>query len=188
MYGLPQAGIIAQQLLEKRLALKGYRQSSITPGFWKHDWRPISFTLCVDDFVSNMLASNMHSTFYKLSTNTTKLAWDYTLQQVQLSMPGYCKKPATAFTTLFPSNHSINPILIHPALMAPNNSLSTLRMTQRYSPTPTKPSSRKSSASSCTTHELWTAPCYLHWGPLPPNNRHQHRIPCRKYTSSSTTP
>eukprot|EP00972_Heterocapsa_arctica_P058815 8668945-Heterocapsa_arctica.AAC.1 len=72
--------------------------------------------------------------------------------------------------------------------MAPNNSLSTLRMTQRYSPTPTKPSSRKSSASSCTTHELWTAPCYLHWGPLPPNNRHQHRIPCRKYTSSSTTP
>eukprot|EP00804_Cyclotella_cryptica_P011577 CCRYP_012090-RA/>CCRYP_012090-RA protein AED:0.36 eAED:0.36 QI:0/-1/0/1/-1/1/1/0/352 len=72
MYGLPQAGIIAQQLLEKRLALKGYRQSSITPGFWKHDWRPISFTLCVDDFVSNMLASNMHSTFYKLSTNTTK--------------------------------------------------------------------------------------------------------------------
>eukprot|EP00804_Cyclotella_cryptica_P008442 CCRYP_003953-RC/>CCRYP_003953-RC protein AED:0.43 eAED:0.43 QI:0/-1/0/1/-1/0/1/0/141 len=72
MYGLPQAGIIAQQLLEKRLALKGYRQSSITPGFWKHDWRPISFTLCVGDLVSNMLASNMHSTFYKLSTNTTK--------------------------------------------------------------------------------------------------------------------
>eukprot|EP00804_Cyclotella_cryptica_P019412 CCRYP_006613-RA/>CCRYP_006613-RA protein AED:0.27 eAED:0.27 QI:0/-1/0/1/-1/1/1/0/573 len=50
MYGLPQAGIIAQQLLKKRLAIKGYRQSSITPGFWKHDWRPISFTLCVDDF------------------------------------------------------------------------------------------------------------------------------------------
>eukprot|EP00804_Cyclotella_cryptica_P015468 CCRYP_008055-RA/>CCRYP_008055-RA protein AED:0.34 eAED:0.35 QI:0/0/0/0.75/0/0/4/0/483 len=63
------------------------------------------------------------------------------------------KKPATVFTTLFPSNHSINPILIHPALMAPNNSLSTLQMTQHYSPTPTKPSSRKSSASSCTTHE-----------------------------------
>eukprot|EP00804_Cyclotella_cryptica_P008968 CCRYP_012064-RI/>CCRYP_012064-RI protein AED:0.45 eAED:0.45 QI:0/-1/0/1/-1/0/1/0/124 len=49
MYGLPQAGIIAQQLLERRLATKGYRQSTITPGFWKHDWRPISFTLCVDN-------------------------------------------------------------------------------------------------------------------------------------------
>eukprot|EP00804_Cyclotella_cryptica_P027157 CCRYP_016091-RA/>CCRYP_016091-RA protein AED:0.31 eAED:0.28 QI:0/0/0/1/1/1/2/0/527 len=50
MYGLPQAGIIAQQLLKKRLAIKGYQQSAITPGFWKHNWCPISFTLCVDDF------------------------------------------------------------------------------------------------------------------------------------------
>jgi len=50
MYGLPQAGIIAQQLHEKCLTIKGYRQSTIMPGFWKHDWGPISFTLCVDDF------------------------------------------------------------------------------------------------------------------------------------------
>jgi hypothetical protein len=50
MYGLPQAGIITQHLLKTRLSIKGYRQSSITPGFWKHDWRPISFTLCVNDF------------------------------------------------------------------------------------------------------------------------------------------
>ena len=50
MYGLPQAGIIAQQLLEKRLNKAGYRQSKITPGFWTHDWRPISFALVVDDF------------------------------------------------------------------------------------------------------------------------------------------
>ena len=46
MYGLPQAGIIAQQLLEKRLNEKGYRQSDTTPGYWTHDWRPISFSLC----------------------------------------------------------------------------------------------------------------------------------------------
>jgi hypothetical protein len=31
MYGLPQAGIIAQQLLEERLAKHGYRQSARTP-------------------------------------------------------------------------------------------------------------------------------------------------------------
>ena len=49
MYGLPQAGIIAQQLLEERLAKHGYRQSKTTPGLWKHDTRPISFTLVVDD-------------------------------------------------------------------------------------------------------------------------------------------
>eukprot|EP00804_Cyclotella_cryptica_P029058 CCRYP_005246-RA/>CCRYP_005246-RA protein AED:0.35 eAED:0.35 QI:0/-1/0/1/-1/1/1/0/391 len=105
MYGLPQAGIIAQQLLEKRLALKGYRQSSITPGFWKHDWRPISFTLCVDDFgvkyVGIKHAQHLLQTLnehYETSQDWKgerylglTIAWDYTLQQVQLSMPGYCK-------------------------------------------------------------------------------------------------
>ena len=33
MYGLPQSGLLAQQLLEKRLNKKGYRQSELTPGF-----------------------------------------------------------------------------------------------------------------------------------------------------------
>jgi hypothetical protein len=32
MYGLPQAGIITQQLLEERLEKHGYRQSQTTPG------------------------------------------------------------------------------------------------------------------------------------------------------------
>ena len=50
MYGLPQARIIAQQLLEERLEKDGYRQSKITPGLWMHDTRPISFSLVVDDF------------------------------------------------------------------------------------------------------------------------------------------
>ena len=50
MYGLPQAGIIAQDLLTKRLHQAGYRQSKVTPGYWRHEWRPISFTLVVDDF------------------------------------------------------------------------------------------------------------------------------------------
>ena len=40
-YGLPQAGLIAQQILEKLLNNKGYHQSDITPGLWKHTWRPI---------------------------------------------------------------------------------------------------------------------------------------------------
>ena len=50
MYGLPQAGIIAQELLEERLLKAGYSQSKITPGYWKNEWRPISFTLVVDNF------------------------------------------------------------------------------------------------------------------------------------------
>ncbi len=50
MYKLPQTEIIAQELLKERLLKAGYSQSKITPGYWKHEWRPISFTLVVDDF------------------------------------------------------------------------------------------------------------------------------------------
>ena len=50
MYGLPQAGSISQQLLEKRLNAKGYYQRKITPGFWTQKWIPISFALCVVEF------------------------------------------------------------------------------------------------------------------------------------------
>jgi hypothetical protein len=50
MYGLPQAGLIAQELLEKRLNARGYYQSKFTPGLWTHDTRNTKFALVVDDF------------------------------------------------------------------------------------------------------------------------------------------
>ena len=51
IYGLPQAGIIAQEFLEKYLRKVGYTQSKTPPGYWKHiTWQPISFTLVVDNF------------------------------------------------------------------------------------------------------------------------------------------
>ncbi len=50
MYGLPQAGLIAQELLEQRLSKVGYSQSKIIPGLWTHETRQTCFTLVVDDF------------------------------------------------------------------------------------------------------------------------------------------
>jgi hypothetical protein len=50
MYAPPQAGILANQLLEKRLAKKGYYQCQHTPSLWQHVWRSIIFCLVVDDF------------------------------------------------------------------------------------------------------------------------------------------
>ena len=50
IYGLPQAGILANKLLKKRLAKVGYYEVKHTPGPWRHIWRPIQFTLVVDDF------------------------------------------------------------------------------------------------------------------------------------------
>ena len=50
MYGLPQAGILANKLLKKILAQFGYIEARHTPGLWKHVWRPIQFTLVVNNF------------------------------------------------------------------------------------------------------------------------------------------
>ena len=50
MYGLPQAGFIAQELLADHLRQHGYMQSKRTPGLWLHETRPIQFSLVIDDF------------------------------------------------------------------------------------------------------------------------------------------
>ena len=49
-YGLPQAGSLSHDLLEKRLNTEGYYKSLIVPGLWKHKTRDIQFVLVVDDF------------------------------------------------------------------------------------------------------------------------------------------
>jgi hypothetical protein len=50
MYRLPQAGILANELLQRNLAKDGYRPTQHTHGLWTHNTRPISFSLVVDDF------------------------------------------------------------------------------------------------------------------------------------------
>ena len=50
MYVLPQSGNIAHKLLKERLAKAGYHPTRFTPVIWKHVWRPITFTMVVDDF------------------------------------------------------------------------------------------------------------------------------------------
>jgi hypothetical protein len=49
-YGLPQAGIQANDLLQTHLVAEGYYEAASTPGLWRHKWRPIQFCLLVDDF------------------------------------------------------------------------------------------------------------------------------------------
>jgi hypothetical protein len=49
MYDLPQAGILANELVQRNLAQDGYRRTTHTHGLWTHDTRPIS-SLVVDDF------------------------------------------------------------------------------------------------------------------------------------------
>ena len=103
MYGLPQAGILAQELLEKRLNAEGYHQSKLTPGLWTHEWRPICFTLVVDVFGVKYVGEehvlhlfNTIKEHYDVTTDWTgtrylglTLDWDYAQKQVHMSMPEY---------------------------------------------------------------------------------------------------
>jgi len=123
MYGLPHAGILAQNLLEERLEKKGYRQSKLTPGFWKHDWRPISFTLIVDDFgvkyVGEEHAQHLLDAIkenYECSSDWEgerylglTLDWDYEKREVHLSMPGYAQEGLTRFKHEMPARPENQP-------------------------------------------------------------------------------
>ena len=50
MYGIPQSGILYQQILEKRLNAEGYIQDTLVLGLWTKACHPVNFTICVDDF------------------------------------------------------------------------------------------------------------------------------------------
>jgi hypothetical protein len=50
MYGLPQAGCLANDQLIKHLSGNGYHQSENTTGLFTHTTLPIAFCLVVDDF------------------------------------------------------------------------------------------------------------------------------------------
>ncbi len=111
MYGLPQAGILAQKLLEERPNKHGYSQSKAVPGLWTHSLQPISFTLVVDDFgikymgrqhVQHLL--NILKEHYEISEDWSgtkfiglMLDWDYCGCKVHISMPSYIDKALTRF-------------------------------------------------------------------------------------------
>ena len=49
-YGLPQAGILANDLLRSRLVAEGFYKAVSTPGLWCHKWQPLQLCLIVDNF------------------------------------------------------------------------------------------------------------------------------------------
>ena len=50
MYGLPQAGKIANDKLKLHLSKFRYEPAPITPGLWRHQTLPLQFSLVVNDF------------------------------------------------------------------------------------------------------------------------------------------
>ena len=103
VYGLKQAGKLANDLLTERLAEHGYYQCLTTPGLWRHQWRPTTFVLIVDDFgikyVGRRHAEHLLTALqqnYKVTTDWSgtkfagiDIAWDYGKRTCRLTMNNY---------------------------------------------------------------------------------------------------
>jgi hypothetical protein len=90
MNGFKQAGILANQLLQTRMAPLGYYAARHTPGLWLHKTWHISFTLVFNDFtvkyVGKQHAEHLRNALlrrYELTTDWTAtvysgmtLKWD----------------------------------------------------------------------------------------------------------------
>ena len=111
MYGLPQAGKIANDQLKRHLEQYGYKHSTKTNGLWTHETRDTVFTLVVDDFGIKYTSrkdadhlSNALQDLYKITLDWTghhfigiDLAWNYKNRTCDLSMPGYVEKALERF-------------------------------------------------------------------------------------------
>jgi hypothetical protein len=111
MYVLKQAGLLANQLMQTRLAPFGYYPERHTPGLWLHKKRPIAFSLIVDDFavkyVGKQHADHLTNALlqsYELATDWEakvysgmSLKWDYKNRTCDNSMPGYVSNVLSKF-------------------------------------------------------------------------------------------
>ena len=140
MYGLPQAGILANKLLAKRLGKDGYYQCRHTPGLWRHTSRPITFTLIVDDFAikfvgqehAQHLLTLLQRDYEAVSTDWTATLycgimckWDYEKKTCDMSMPGYVQATLAKFDHPTPSRpqhgpHRYNPPNYGAKIQAPD--------------------------------------------------------------------
>jgi hypothetical protein len=100
-YSLPQAGILANNLLCFCLKAKGFYEAASTPGLWCHKWRPIQFCLIVDNFGVKYVGlehfnyrlgilKKFHGIQYNMAGNAgMDIKWNYAAHRCRISMPGY---------------------------------------------------------------------------------------------------
>ena len=112
MYGLPKAGLLAKQQHIHFLGSYGYSPVPHTPRLWRHQWRPITFCLVVDDFGVKYIGKEHADHLIQCLCNHYKeikidwagkrfcgiqLNWDYTNRTCDLSMPGYVQQALHKF-------------------------------------------------------------------------------------------
>jgi hypothetical protein len=132
MYGLPQAGKLANDGLVSHLANDGlvshlashrYNQDPHTPGLFVHATRPIAFCLVVDDFgiryTGTDNADHLIHTLqlkYTITVDWTgdlyvglTLQWDYHRRFLDISMPGYVERALARFQHPVPDRPQHSP-------------------------------------------------------------------------------
>ena len=78
IYGLPQAGALANNQLKKFLAPDGYYEVAHIPVLWRHATRPIQFSLVVDNFgVKYVGKKNVEHLVHCLKKNYAKVSEDW---------------------------------------------------------------------------------------------------------------
>jgi hypothetical protein len=122
-YGLPQAGILANDLLRSCLLAKGYHKAKSTPGLWRHKWRPIQFCLKVDDFGVEYVElehfnhlckvlKKFHGVQFNMAGDKflgIDIKWDYATCRCCISMPGYIKNLLIKFKHPCPTKPHLLP-------------------------------------------------------------------------------
>ena len=103
-------------LLKERLIKFDYYKYHHTPGLYKHVWRPIMFSLVVDDFgvkcegiqhAKHLQESLEHH--YEVTVDWEgrffcgiNLGWNYSMKLVDLSVPEYIQRKCTKYQYLYP--------------------------------------------------------------------------------------
>ncbi len=135
MYGLVQAGRIAQDRLLPHLALHGYEQSTLVPMLFRHKTRPIAFTLVVDDFgikyINETDVEHLFATLrarYKITTDMTGSEYlglhidhDRVRNTITVSIPDYVMKALTRYApALIGTKGRSAPMRHHPLVYGPH--------------------------------------------------------------------
>jgi hypothetical protein len=132
MYGLPQAGLLAQKKLVKVLYDHGYYMCKNTTCLFKHKVLPTEFTLTVDDFAISHLPNDLQhlldalKSVYPITFETGTSIIDYIgfkaefnyhipIRTCKLSMPGYMKAACDRFN-IHPTTNTHNPEIYVPVV------------------------------------------------------------------------
>ena len=111
MPGLKQSGRIANDRLKAQLSQFGFAPVPTTPALWKHNTKPILFSLVVEDFdlkyIGKENADHLIQSLqkrYTISINWTgsllcghTIDWDYAARTCDISMPEYLQTSLLKF-------------------------------------------------------------------------------------------